>query len=397
MPPPGPSVHQTRRVADPGNTNLGDPARSKKATETLSQFVARVLDQLSLSAWLPSAALVMLVYVIFSLGSVIDADPPLCGTEKDPKTCSAARAVGLALEKISNVSLGGALLLLVAVVVLTMLTQAFAFESIRFLEGYWGTSRTMGRFAKGRCARWATKRDELDKAHGDLAEKAWEGARTAISAQQAARKELGKTVVYTPAMLEFFEAAMFQRVSTAGELGPTEIERAMGIPWQQHADPDVLRQMVTVDKARQDFPLARRTLPTRFGNVMRHYEDATGVTEDLEPYVQDNFDRLPPSLQSSHDEERTRLDLYCTMVFVLPFVGMIALARYLPDHWGYALAWIITCGVATWVTYASAVASARAYGSVLGSVVRCLHAQDNAPQASVQENPSEQPEHTTLA
>lgn len=55
---------------------------TSKATETLSQFVARVLNQLSLSAWLPSAALVLGATWILTLGAVIDAKT---GDAKAPK------------------------------------------------------------------------------------------------------------------------------------------------------------------------------------------------------------------------------------------------------------------------------------------------------------------------
>lgn len=46
---------------------------TSKPIETLSQFVARVLSQLSLSAWLPSAALVLALDLVAQLGAVLDA------------------------------------------------------------------------------------------------------------------------------------------------------------------------------------------------------------------------------------------------------------------------------------------------------------------------------------
>jgi hypothetical protein len=47
---------------------------SGKAKESLSQFVARVLDQLSLSAWLPAAALVLGLDYVFQSGAMLDAE-----------------------------------------------------------------------------------------------------------------------------------------------------------------------------------------------------------------------------------------------------------------------------------------------------------------------------------
>lgn len=41
----------------------------KAASETISQLVAKVLNQLSLSAWLPSAALVLIIAFLLELES----------------------------------------------------------------------------------------------------------------------------------------------------------------------------------------------------------------------------------------------------------------------------------------------------------------------------------------
>src|SRR4051794_20871010 len=52
-----------------------EPRQSTSApeiSETLSQFVARVLNQLSLSAWLPAATLVLSLLVIFQLAAALD-------------------------------------------------------------------------------------------------------------------------------------------------------------------------------------------------------------------------------------------------------------------------------------------------------------------------------------
>jgi hypothetical protein len=57
---------QTRRVAESVGPVL-QSAAATKATETLSQFLARILDQLSISAWLPSAALVFIGGLALSL------------------------------------------------------------------------------------------------------------------------------------------------------------------------------------------------------------------------------------------------------------------------------------------------------------------------------------------
>jgi hypothetical protein len=117
-------------------TELSAPVDgAKEAAATLSQLLARILQQLSLSAWLPSAALVLLLGFVFELGSVLDA-PHAKGSHH---AHDAGYAVGQAFGQLGRIGASGLVLMLATVVVLTMLTQAFTFESIRVLEGYWGT------------------------------------------------------------------------------------------------------------------------------------------------------------------------------------------------------------------------------------------------------------------
>ncbi|HET6294682.1 MAG TPA: hypothetical protein VFG33_14955 [Kribbella sp.] len=49
-----------------------EKAASGKASETLSQLIARVLTQLSLSAWLPSSSLVLSLAFVIQLGNAAD-------------------------------------------------------------------------------------------------------------------------------------------------------------------------------------------------------------------------------------------------------------------------------------------------------------------------------------
>src|SRR5919202_6751268 len=85
-----------------------------KAQESLSQFQARILDQLSVSAWLPAAAL---VFSLLLLANV-----------------HATKNVSAAVDKITSINAATLALLVAAVVITTMLTQAFEFEAIRVLE-----------------------------------------------------------------------------------------------------------------------------------------------------------------------------------------------------------------------------------------------------------------------
>ena len=103
-------------------TNPTTPAPEVPRNESFSQFVARVLDQLSLSAWLPSAALV--TTAVFLAQVRIQGGSP-----------------SGALRALADFDLPDAILVTLTIVVGTVVTQAFEFEAIRCLEGYWGRRR----------------------------------------------------------------------------------------------------------------------------------------------------------------------------------------------------------------------------------------------------------------
>ncbi len=90
------------------DADVDDPATtlkpSKGATESLSQFVARVLNQLSLSAWLPSATLVLSLLLIFELGAALDAQS--ASTDENTAT-GPGPALSSALTAIAHTKLGG--------------------------------------------------------------------------------------------------------------------------------------------------------------------------------------------------------------------------------------------------------------------------------------------------
>ena len=94
------------------------PALSSEASG-LSQFAMRVLDQLSLSSWLPAAFLVGMSALLIRLDA-----------QSKPNLSEALR--GLSVE-----SFGVVIVLIFAVVIAAMLIQAFEFTAIRILEGYW--------------------------------------------------------------------------------------------------------------------------------------------------------------------------------------------------------------------------------------------------------------------
>jgi len=335
-----------------------DELTRTKATETLSQFLARVFNQLSLAAWLPSAALVLGTALVIRLGAVLSEDEKVTGWA----------ATTAALADLADISVGGGLLIFAAVVVLTTLTQAFSFEAIRFLEGYWGTSRIAERAADIRAAHFGSKSDMLRERYADLTERAWQRSRIAIENEQHRALKAGaadhEVLTWSQDQLAYLGAKL-RKKDVAIKLNGRERLSALQIPWEYYAPPNLLRRRVSVDKRLRDFPRARRCLPTRLGNVLRAHEDQTGRV-DVETIVLEIYDDLPLGARTRHDEHRNRLDLYASMLFVDILLTGLAVARFLPiGRPGFAGGALAVGIVSMILTYRAAIASARVYGILL--------------------------------
>lgn len=349
----------------------GDAAASapKKATETLSQFVARVLDQLALSAWLPAAALVLLGGFVGAIGVELD----------EPSHDNPADVVAAALDRMAGLSLGGAVLGFVAVVVLTMLTQAFAYEAIQVLEGYWGSSWWARELGAWRCRRHRTKRKSLVRSERELRRAAWRTSQRALRSREAKRSRDGLPPLLTEAMLEVLRASVRGRKARV-TVEPGERRRALLTKWEDFADPEILRRLYEVKKRLRDFPSAKRALPTTLGNVLRSHEDQMRVPTPRSFVVQ-HFDGLPFTLQVDHDEARNRLDLYCAMVFVLLLVGALAVLRLWAHPWYCAGAATVFLAAGI-LSYRAAIASARWYGTILVAIANHVRSSSQGPSAA---------------
>lgn len=399
---PGSGSLHTGRVADsPGQ--IVQSAAAAKATETLSQFLARILDQLSLSAWLPSAAIVFIGGLSLSLRTVLDDQSDACGAGLGGAAeCAIPQQIAAAMSKLASTEWGGALLSIAAIIVLTMLTQAFAFEAIRVLEGFWGTSWLGKWFADSRSARHASVRKRLTDAHLAATAAAWELAKSSLTKdwedfrrglerglnreftdaistwklkpslrkrrlQDRLAEEMDERLAecphLSPDMIDVLEAAILQREPPSVTLSRDDRLRALNFDWESRSNPDLQRRRLSLSKRLRDYPEPGRESPTRLGNIMRHHEDLTGERL-LEGFIIREFDNLPFSIQVEHDDQRNRLDVYCTMVFVLPIAGLLAALTLLP-HTAYAITALGLAVAGCIISYRAAMATARAYGLVL--------------------------------
>lgn len=363
-----PGLPQTDRVADSGVERA-----TSTASETASQLLAKILDQLSLSAWLPSGALVLLIGFVIELGSEIY-------THSSP-----GAAVSATFVTIGKSSIGSLLLVGLVIVIVTMLTQAFSFGAIRVLEGYWGTAGWMEWLASRRADRHRTKRDALYDRYELVRAEAIDVVLAELAAEPQVPANSGETVTFTEAMRKVLEARV-KGISEPKHLAINVEQRRISneFDWMGHADRNLARRELNLRKRFEDYPVdVQHVLPTRLGNVLRAHEDATGLDE-VEDFVDRVFDSLPFSMQLLHDEQRTRLDLYCSMVFVLATATVVAVARFGFHHWRYQAAALVLAGFGCWVVYRAAISSARYFGSVLETIVVFVSERD---QAEVERRP----------
>jgi len=326
------------------------------ASETISQLAAKILNQLSLSAWLPSAALVLLVAFILELGAQQAA-----GQDADAVLTHASHAI-------ADAGLGGVVLLTMVIVVATMVTQAFSFEAIRLLEGYWGPGPRIDKFAAKRCERHSNRRTALETMYREMLDKAWSDVESALADERPR---------FTRPMVRKLQERV-TGLAAVGALKGHQRDRVRQFDWEAHVDGNVLRQVRILELRLADYPRdASRVMPTRLGNVLRRYEVETGE-DDIERLVERVYRFLPFSMQLAHDEQRARLDVYCSMVFVLWFCALAAAARFGWWAWPYTLTIVAMALVSSCVAYRAAVSSARYYGALLIGIAEWVSEADAA-------------------
>ena len=322
--------------------------------ETLSQLLARVLDQLAISAWLPAAALTLCAALIFELGSVLNGKPAPIGPND---------ALSRTVEHLGRISIGSLVLLVVVIIVMTILTQAFSFKAIRILEGYWGIFPVFELYANVWCNIHRARLGRLEKRWLKLRKRAVAGMEKRMNADAQAAAAAKTAIAFTPNMISVL-ASQVLGTSAVATLSAAEQAKVNEHDWQVSAPPNLIRRMNNVGTRQADYPIAGHVLPTRLGNILRHYEDTMNVS-GVETFIERVFDSLPASLQRTHDSTRTRLDLYGSMVFVLWISIVLALARFLPTHWPYAVSVAVIGVIAIWAVYRAALASARHFGGVI--------------------------------
>jgi hypothetical protein len=328
------SAADTRPGAD------SDAPDESSGSGGLSQLLSNILDQLSISAWLPAAMLVGNVALLLQLHSNRNLN------------------IAGAIKELTGKPLGTLIVLAFSLLLATIITQAFEFESIRFLEGYYNsTNRVIQAGLAFRIRRHEAKRRRLQGRHQQDERDAFMKARHKMLAMDGA---------YDRAALDIIDDRLHQR---APRKVTPDVERTIAqIDWRAQL-PSHTRYKMDCIRARLDsYPVSNRVLPTRLGNVLRASEEKLPLarSENLEGFVIRHHHELPSALRAEHKEFRTRLDMYCCMVLVfitLALLGITLLIDAAPP-WGVALFAGAYCAM-SYVCYEAAIASARGYGGAL--------------------------------
>lgn len=323
---------------------LGD-APAPGDPESFSAFVARVLNQLSLSAWLPGAFFIVCAAALvwFRAKGTVTVD-------------------GAAIF-VQQYWAPFLILAVPALVMSTLLTQAFSFEAIQKLEGYW-RGRGAASWLRTICTKWQLRRKRSLKKRF---EKAY------AKGFMTARPNLLKHEGVDGLVLLAVEADANQSPRPDG-LSEEQHDAADAFSWVSECNPWQAAKMLRLNTEWREFPVDGRVMPTRLGNLLRSVEDELDDEGALAGFVMRNRHLVPTRVLLHHDQFRTRLDMYCMLVFVSVGAAVISI----PVLWNVSISGRIGVPLAllamTWASYNAALASARGYIAALKEMNRIVKA-----------------------
>jgi hypothetical protein len=319
--------------------------------ETFSAFGARVLNQLSLSAWLPGA--------FFIVGGALLA----WFRAQDATTLGGLGSyVGKSWVPIL-------VLALPALVITTLLTQAFSFEAIRTLEGYW-RRRGPASWLLNICIRRQLRRKtSLTNRFQRVAAQSFSRARPSL---------LNRRV---DGMVLLAIEADLNRATRPTDLTSVQEEQADTMRWWDACQPWDSAKLIRLRRDLSEFPKDSRVMATKLGNLLRTEDRLRNTGGDIEGFVMRHREKVPPRVLAHHDQFRTRLDMYCTLVFVSAALAIAAV----PALWQLDVVDRVVAPLALFViscaSYGAAVSSARGYSTVLRQIDTAVAAA-SAPAAA---------------
>lgn len=324
-------------VGTPEQT-LGEPPASAEP-ENFSAFGARVLNQLSLSAWLPGAFFIVCAALLAWFRG---------------KNMITFSGIGSYVEAHWIPVL---VLALPGLVITTLLTQAFSFEAIRTLEGYW-RRRGPASWCMSFCIWQQLRRKKSLRKRFRAAE---------MQSFRGAHPTLLKRRVNAFVLLAV-EANVANTEPPPG-ISAEQLAKADDLEWWKYCKPWDSAKLLRLDRDLDEFPKDSRIMPTKLGNILRAAEDQLRNTGgDIEGFVMRHRHLVPSRVLVHHDQFRTRLDMYCTLVFVATTSAIVSV----PALWDLPILDRIVVPLVLLMTsfasYGAALSSARGYRTVLRQI-----------------------------
>jgi hypothetical protein len=343
----------TYEILDPvGSASPGSDADANAAVspDGLSAFIARVLDQLSLSAWFPAA--------LFTVSLAILLQFRRQGSD------NLAHAVRVLTADPVRVLV----LVIPLLVIATVVTQAFSFEAIRTLEGYW-RRRGFASLARTLMIRWQVRRKKvIAKRLRKAYEKAFAAAKRRMVDQHVPDR-----------IITALQAQVLKNVEMP-ILTDVEISEFSTTDWRSWCDPWLLARIDHLLNAEDAYPVTSRILPTKLGNLIRATEDQLQNTgDDVHGFALRRYATAPPLVQMQHDQFRNRLEMYCVLVFVSASLSALTVIILLGHGISATVIAIISGSFAALceASYLAALASAGGYCAA-------LKVMDETPQPPIE-------------
>jgi len=281
----------------------------------LSQIASSTRDSIgryfSLVSALPSAVLV--AWTVLLVGSGAWTGTP---------------DIAAALRAFTEIGIGGAAGLVLASIAVGVVLHPMQFAFVQFLEGYWGASPV------ARQARFLRIAAHWRRVHGLRAEATSIGIRID---DLKARQSAATGVEYQQLMAEIAELRSAQR--------------------------ELVRLTSTYPDTLDAF------MPTRLGNVLRHYEWTVGEGYGIAAiYAVPYLARVSGSGDMEYvNDQRSQLDLSVRMT-VVSFLASAFAVLFLARH-GLWLLIVLVPYAASYLSYRGAVVAAAEYGRALGVLV----------------------------
>jgi hypothetical protein len=325
--------------------------KDKGSLETFSAFVAKVLDQLSLSSWFASAILVSGAVLLLQLRFEY----------------SHGKRLADSLFAIEHYPPRTFLMILGTLVIANIFIQSFTFEMIRIFEGYWGATH-IGNLLRRTTSKFHAWRYENLRRRG---------ARVSNKSLDIATHKLfrgGEPL----AIVEYIRWSNIDKTDGSQRpqepiLDPEQATRAneLNEKWRSLVPKHLRLYEQALLMALSSYPKGV-IMPTKLGNVLRSYEEQQDKLIPGEHVVQKLFHQIPEYLQHEHDQQRVRLDLYASLTFVgiVLAIAYEIVLRKVPGDGG--IRWSAGFLVFSYASYRAAIATAHAYGTLLKVIAEWL-------------------------